>query len=516
MTAHVSLPKHTVTAPESADSLQIGVSRPPLPLDDLPTPEEVFNVPKIGVKEMIMYVLGPSMIALGVSIGSGEWLLGPLGFGRFGFMGLGFLVTISAILQTFYNVENARYTMATGEVPVVGFTRTPPGVKLWVPLTLLLIYLAWLWGGWAAAAGQSIFAIFAGRSFSAQAPGELQTVRFIAIGLLCLSLGVYLFGKKISRTLEFVETFAVFFILAVLITLAIIFAPASLWGTMLASIVTPAAPPKGIDATTLGAIIGYTGFASGMNFMLINYYRDHGYGMGHKVGFFSGLIGGQKQEVLPSGVTFRESEANSKLWKRWFRFLLIDQWVVFFIGAMIGMFVPSVLAVALAVTPGAAEPTAANMPVFVATEVAKQQPWLFPFILILGALILWKTQTTLLEMLVRNTTDTAIAVSPRLHAWIAGDPRKFYYLVAVLLIIVISIIIHQALPTVLLQYSANMANLAAIIYPLVLIYLNSKLPRPARASWWSYLVLIASVLFFGFFFVNFLAVQVTGQPIVKF
>jgi len=373
-----------------------------------------------------------------------------------------------------------------------------------------------VWGGWAAAAGQSIFAIFAGRSFSAQAPGELQTVRFIAIGLLCLSLGVYLFGKKISRTLEFVETFAVFFILAVLITLAIIFAPASLWGTMLASIVTPAAPPKGIDATTLGAIIGYTGFASGMNFMLINYYRDHGYGMGHKVGFFSGLIGGQKQEVLPSGVTFRESEANSKLWKRWFRFLLIDQWVVFFIGAMIGMFVPSVLAVALAVTPGAAEPTAANMPVFVATEVAKQQPWLFPFILILGALILWKTQTIVLEMLVRNTTDTAIAVSPRLHAWIAGDPRKFYYLVAVLLIIVISIIIHQALPTVLLQYSANMANLAAIIYPLVLIYLNSKLPRPARASWWSYLVLIASVLFFGFFFVNFLAVQVTGQPIVKF
>lgn len=501
---------------EAGDSIQIGVSRPALPLADLPTPEEVFKVPHFDFWTVIKYVLGPSMIALGVSIGSGEWLLGPLGFGKFGFLGLGFLVTISAILQTFYNVENARYTMATGEVPVVGFTRTPPGVKLWVPLTLLLVYLAWVWGGWAAAAGQSIFAIFAGRTFDAKAPGELQTVRFIAIGLLFLSLGVYLFGKKISRTLEFVETVAVFVILAVLITLAIVFAPGSLWGTMLASIVTPAALPKGIDATTLGAIIGYTGFASGMNFMLINYYRDHGYGMGHKVGFFSGIIGGQKQDILPSGITFRETEANTRTWKRWFRFLVIDQWVVFFVGAMIGMFVPSVLAVALAVTPGAAEPTAANMPVFVAAELGKQVPWLFPFILILGALILWKTQTTLLEMLVRNTTDTAIAVSPRLRAWIAGDPRKFYYLVAVGLILVISIIIHQALPTVLLQYSANMANLAAIIYPLVLIYLNSKLPKPARAAWWSYLVLILSVLFFGFFFVNFLAVQITGAPLVTF
>jgi hypothetical protein len=381
---------------------------------------------------------------------------------------------------------------------------------------LFLIFLAWVWGGWAAAAGQSIFAIFAGRTFAANNPAELQTVRTIAIVLLFLSLSIYLFGKKISRTLEVIETIAVFFILAVLITLAIVFAPASLWGTMLASMVTPAALPKGIDATTLGSIIGYTGFAAGMNFMLINYYRDHGYGMGHKVGFFSGVFGGQKQQVLPSGMTFRESEQNTKTWKRWFRFLVVDQWVVFFTGAMIGMFIPSVMVVALAVTPGAAEPTSANMPVFAAMELGKQAAWLFPFTLVLGALILWKTQTTLLEMLIRNTTDAAIAVSPRLRAWIGDDPRKFYYIVAVVLIVFIGWVIHQALPTQLLQYSANMANLASIIYPLVLIYLNSKLPKPARASWWSYVVLILNVLFFGFFFVNFIALQLTGQPLVKF
>jgi hypothetical protein len=41
-------------------SLQIGVSRPPLPLDDLPTPEEVFKVQKIGGKELFMYVVDPA------------------------------------------------------------------------------------------------------------------------------------------------------------------------------------------------------------------------------------------------------------------------------------------------------------------------------------------------------------------------------------------------------------------------------------------------------------------------
>jgi hypothetical protein len=501
---------------QNRDAIQIGVSRPPLPLADLPTPEEVFGVSRFNAWTIVRYVLGPSMIALGVAIGSGEWLLGPLGFAKYGFMGLGFVVTMSAVLQTFYNIENARYTLATGEVPIVGFARMPPGMALWVPLTLTMMCLAWLWGGWAATAGQSIFALFAGRTFDRNSPQELLQVRLVAIALLFLSLILYLFGKKIARTLELVETLTLFFILASVIVLAIVFAPAALWGTALVSAITPAAPPRGIDATALGAIIGFTGSGSGMNFMLINYYRDHGYGMGHRVGFLSGLIGGRKQDVLPSGITFRENEANGRTWRRWFRFLIIDQWAVFFTGAMVGMFVPSVLAVSLAMSPGAAEPTTANMPVFVAQELGRTAPWLFTFTLLLGALLLWKTQTTILEMLVRNTTDLAIAVSPRLRGWIGDDPRKFYYLVAVGLVAIISVLIFQALPTQLLQVSANMTNLAAIIYPFVLIYLNRRLPRPARAAWWSHAVLIANVLFFGFFFVNFLAVQLTGAPLVEF
>ncbi|MEW6113882.1 MAG: Nramp family divalent metal transporter [Thermodesulfobacteriota bacterium] len=497
-------------------SIQIGVSRPPLPLTDVPTPEEVFNKPKIGGKELITCVLGPSMIALGVSIGSGEWLLGPLGFGKYGFMGLGFLVMISAVLQTFYNVENARYTLATGEVPIVGFNRFPPGLYFWVPVSLILMYLAWIWGGWAAAAGQGLYALFLGGPVNMKDPGQLQTVRIIAILLLCLSFVIYLFGKKIVRTMEAIDTFLVFLILAVLITLTIIFAPGKMWGEMLASIVTPALPPKGIDATTLGSIMGYTGFASGFNFMLINYYRDHGYAMGHRCGFYSGIVGGTKVDVLPSGCSFTDTAQNRATWKRWFRYLIIDQWAVFFVGAMIGMFIPSMLVVALAVTPGAAEPTVANMPVYAAMELAKRAAWLFPFILFLGSLILWKTQTTLLEMMIRNTADSAIAVSPGLRNWIAGDPRKFYYLMAVILIVAIGIIIHLALPTKLLQVSANMANLASIIYPLVLIYLNRQLPEAARGGIWSTIMLLANVVFFGFFFLNFLSLQVAGRPLVVF
>ncbi len=54
------------------------------------------------------------------------------------------------------------------------------------------------------------------------------------------------------------------------------------------------------------------------------------------------------------------------------------------------------------------------------------------------------------------------------------------------------------------------------LFPLVIMYLNSKLPKPARITWWSYLVLSLNVLFFGFFFLNFVWMQVFEVPLVKF
>ena len=93
--------------------------------------------------------------------------------------------------------------------------------------------------------------------------------------------------------------------------------------------------------------------------------------------------------------------------------------------------------------------------------------------------MLFKTQTTLLEMLIRNTTDTAIAASPRLRAWIGGDPRKFYYILAVAFIVVIGIIIHMALPTKLLQYSANMALTSGLVTTLR-VWLAERAGLPGR------------------------------------
>ncbi|HEV2824974.1 MAG TPA: hypothetical protein VG035_07185, partial [Actinomycetota bacterium] len=107
------------------------MSRPPLGVDDLPEPEEVFHTKRIGLKETVTLVIGPSLIALGLSIGSGEWLLAPLAIGQGGWTGIGFVALISILLQAFYNMEIGRYVIATGEVPSIGFGRVPPGCLVW-------------------------------------------------------------------------------------------------------------------------------------------------------------------------------------------------------------------------------------------------------------------------------------------------------------------------------------------------------------------------------------------------
>ena len=141
--------------------------------------------------------------------------------------------------------------------------------------------------------------------------------------------------------------------------------------------------------------------------------------------------------------------------------------------------------------------------------------FLFYTALFVGVLILFSTQLGIFEAMVRVTTDASHATSRPLRALLEGDPRRFYYPFMLVLLVVISVILHFALPVTLVQWSANMSNLGALIYPFMLMYLNSKLPRVARPGPLVYVLLVANFLFFGFFFVNFIADQL-GDPLITF
>src|SRR5688572_27099167 len=103
--------------------------------------------------------IGPGVIVLGASIGSGEFLLGPAAFVKYG-LSLLWIVGVAALLQTLLNVELMRYTLATGEPIFTGFMRTRPHPTFWAWFYSILYFLQMGWPGWAGAAAGAVFFLF--------------------------------------------------------------------------------------------------------------------------------------------------------------------------------------------------------------------------------------------------------------------------------------------------------------------------------------------------------------------
>ena len=103
-----------------------------------------------------MKIVGPGVIVLGLSLGGGEFLLGPTAFVRYG-LSLLWITLVAVFFQTIFNTELMRYTLATGEPAFTGFMRTKPSRGFWAWLYVAM-YLVQV--GWPYSAGLSAGAIF--------------------------------------------------------------------------------------------------------------------------------------------------------------------------------------------------------------------------------------------------------------------------------------------------------------------------------------------------------------------
>ena len=135
---------------------------------------------------------------------------------------------------------------------------------------------------------------------------------------------------------------------------------------------------------------------------------------------------------------------------------------------------------------------------------------MFYLMLVVGVLILFSTQLGIFEALVRNFTDAAHATSPRLRRLLEDDPRKFYYPYMLLVLVVIAGAIHLTTPVRLVQISADLSNVGAVMFPVLLMFLDAELPGPARPRWGQYVFVVLRFLFLGGWFVYFVYEVVGG------
>lgn len=99
--------------------------------------------------------------------------------------------------------------------------------------------------------------------------------------------------------------------------------------------------------------------------------------------------------------------------------------------------------------------------------------------------------------------------NPWARKWAGDDVRKIYYSVLGLFMLWGCIALGLAQPLTLIIIGANMAGLILMISSLHLVVVNrTLLPPELRASHWREMVLLGSMLFYGFFVVQSFRVAV--------
>ncbi len=446
--------------------------------------------------------MGPGVIVLGASLGSGEFLLGPTAFVKHG-LALLWIVGVAAVLQTLLNVELMRYTMATGEPVLTGFMRMRPHPTFWAWFYSILFFLQMGWPGWAGAAAGAVFFLFTKRL-----PGgdDATLVYWIGVALFLLCGMLLMFGRRIERTLEVLNWILVVAILGGFGLLALLFVPAHTWLATLTGFAgfdlqtrSFQFIPLGADFILLGAFAAYTGGGGVINLMLSNWARDKGYGMSSIAGYIPTAIGGKKIPLAHSGSTFVPNIESLQRWQGWWRIVRVDQWCIYFVGALLGMALPGMLYVTF--IQHGKDIRGLGIAAALAQAVATRQGALFGGVIaLLGVWILFKAQLDLLEGLTRAVTDILWTGSKRIRTWKGGDVRFVYYGVLAVVSLWGIVALRLTQPIVLLLLSANMAGIVFIFSSIHLLYINTRfLPAELRPRKWRQLALIALPIFYGLF-----------------
>ncbi|HEV8304576.1 MAG TPA: Nramp family divalent metal transporter [Gemmatimonadales bacterium] len=444
----------------------------------------------------VMRIIGPGAILLGLSIGSGEWLLGPATTVKWG-LALLWVTTVSVVLQVILNTEMARYTLYTGEPIVTGFMRTAPG-RTWGWVYSILYFLQVGWPGWAATAGGALAFIYLGRLPTGDEAGTVKTFGYVT---LFGAAAILLLGRRIERTLEYVNWFFIAWILLFLLVLDVFIVPVHKWVEGVTGFFRFGTIPQGADWFLLAAFAGYSGAGGMLNVSITNWLRDKGFGMGGRVGYIPALVGGKRMALAHEGVVFdAKRPENLARWRGWWRYLAVDQYWLWMGGAFLGMFLPTILATTV-IEPGI-DIRGLGVGARIADGVSSVtgSPALRFLTALTGFWILFSTQLGIMDGFVRNITDTLWTGSAAVRRWRGGDVRAVYYVVWAVLLTWGCIAINLAQPIVLIQLGAAMASLIFVFVAIHTFFVNRKfLPAELRPPLWREAALWVCAAFFGAF-----------------
>lgn len=277
--------------------------------------DEAGGLPPLGTAELppppasAWRIVGPGVVAAGVGLASGEFVLFPYIASQ---VGLAFLwaAAVGLATQYFINMEIERYTLATGETVLTGFSRLG---RHWGLVFAGLAMLANLWPGWVSGAATLTTWLVGGDA------------RWIAVGML-VAIGLMLtLSPVVYRTLERAQWLKVVAVGLLVATAAAVAIPGAVWAEAPARALDFRIPHAELGWALLLGALAYAGAGGGQNLCQSNWIRDKGLGMGCHAPRIESPLTGEPVAAPGTGWRFPVNETSLARWRRWWRFANVEQ-----------------------------------------------------------------------------------------------------------------------------------------------------------------------------------------------
>ncbi len=291
-------------------------------------------------------MVGPSIMLAGLALGSGEFILWPRIAYASGFVFF-WAALLGMITQFFVNMEIERWTLATGESALAGFSRLS---WHWSWIFLILNIVPWAWPGWGTGAAQmGSWLIFGPVESIADGHTNYGAyyVQPLAIALLLLCGVVLTSGPVVYNTVERMQTFLVGLILVLVAIIAVATvrwdAFAALFNQLWRVGGLPDPIATGLPMVDLLGAVAFAGAGGSLNLGQSNYIMDKGYAMGQYIGRITSPLTGKEEPIPETGFHFRHTPENMARWQGWWRAANIEHFFSFLMTCIVTLFLLSLI-----------------------------------------------------------------------------------------------------------------------------------------------------------------------------
>lgn len=437
---------------------------------------------------------GPGAVLVGLSIGAGELIIWPRIAAEYGSSML-WAAAVGVFLQFWINVEIGRWTVATGETPYISYARMWRGFAV---LFVLFNFFGWFFPGWARASGSALKALCVGPDHAS--PNWLwTTVTFAAVAAT-------LFGPK--RIYAAVEKLVMVLVAIVTVGLMIIALKVGTWAhvtDMLEGVINVGYRDPDMSVKGLFIAMVFAGAGGTANLFYAFYLRDKQIGMGGRIPLLTNPFRQRTETKVQSGYIYPDTDDNARRFRDWFRYIVMDQALYFWILNTFTMFL-FIFGALVVLHPKGIVPESGTL---IWDEAAILGDSMGAFgrnlFLLIGVATLFSTQITLVDGVSRSMADICHG------AFKAGRkiPESKWYVGWAIGMIAFGVIVTAVMEIgdlnkgrVLdfLFNAAYIGGFAMAVYTPLQLYMNLRhLPRSAKPKWINILMVsIASVIYVGF------------------